>query len=379
MSTRFEYGTARIKDFEVRSGTATVKGKRPVLEVRLHGEPMTTSNRFWNSLHLRFGFTSNIFRYFSHQEVFDRISTVAPNDRVAWCQERDEEGNGHLLAVTSPSAAQMRYDDLRGLLDQYESHDVKYSNGVVRSTHSPRHGGTFQLAGDGFQNRFIVETPIDGYGRPSLYLSLLRLICSNGAVAFSKAFRSELSVGKGEDGVGFALTRVLDGFNNEDGYAALRQRFESGTRSWASVHEVNGLYKVLSRLYNRNEVKTRKMAFGGDGASEFDVSPLFQSFHKMTGDLTQVYGLSNLDALSVKRQRTLPAACKVYDLLNFASEVATHHATEQGNRTMQAYVGELISNEFDLEGTMEQFSDWRDFFIGHDKTSSTLTELHQRA
>ena len=46
----------------------------------------------------------------------------------------------------------------------------------------------------------------------------------------------------------------------------------------------------------------------------------------MTGDLQRIYGMANLDALSVKRQRTLPAACKVYDLLNFASEVATHHA-----------------------------------------------------
>ncbi len=98
----------------------------------------------------------------------------------------------------------------------------------------------------------------------------------------------------------------------------------------------------------------------------------------MTGDLTQIYGLTNLDALSSKRQRTLPAACKVYDLLNFASEVATHHASTQGNRTLQAYIGDLISGEFDLEGTVEQFSDWRDFFIGNDATTTTLTELHQR-
>jgi hypothetical protein len=378
MTIRFEYGTARIKDFEVHSGTPTVKGKRPVLEVRLNGEPMTTSNRFWNSLHLRFGFTSNIFRYFSHQEVFDRISTVASNDRVGWCRERDDEGNGHLLAVTGTNAATIPYDDLSDLLKQYETHEIKYSNGVVRSTHSPRRGGTFQLGGDGFQNRFIIETPIDGFGRPSVYLSLLRLICSNGAVGYSPAFRSELSVGKGDEGIGFALTRVLDGFNNEDGYVALRQRFESGTRSWASVHEVNGLYKCLARLHNREEIKTRKMAFGTDGASEFDVSPLFHSFHKLTGDLTQVYGLSNMDALSVKRQRTLPAACKVYALLNFASEVATHHATEQGYRTMQAYIGDLISNEFDLEGTTDQFSDWRDFFVANDQTTSTLAHMQQR-
>src|SRR5260221_348195 len=81
--------------------------------------------------------------------------------------------------------------------------------------------------GVGRESGSIIDTPIDGFGRPSVYLSLLRLVCSNGAVGYSPAFRSELSVGKGDDGVAFALTRVLDGFNNEDGYAALRQRFES--------------------------------------------------------------------------------------------------------------------------------------------------------
>ena len=117
----------------------------------------------------------------------------------------------------------------------------------------------------------------------------------------------------------------------------------------------------------------------GDGASETDASPLFHSFHKMTGDLTQIYGLANLDALTVKRQRTLPAACKVYDLLNFASEVATHHASEHGNRSLQAHIGDLISGEYDLEGTVDHLSDWRDFFIGNAETTETLASLHSRS
>jgi hypothetical protein len=98
----------------------------------------------------------------------------------------------------------------------------------------------------------------------------------------------------------------------------------------------------------------------------------------MTGDLTQLYGLANVDALSVKRQRTLPTRAKVYDLLNFASELATHHTTEMGGRVVQAYIGELISGEYDLEGTAEQFSDWRDFFVGSDQTADTLAQMNRR-
>jgi hypothetical protein len=379
MSIRFEYGVARIKDLVVSPAKDNCRKTGP-REILLNDEPVRTSNRFWTSLHARFGFTSNIFRYFSPSEVFARISETSPNDRLRWCLERNSGGRATLLAVTNPSAALMRHDDLLELLDRYGTGEVRYANGVVSSRHAPRLNPTFEVGGDGFQNKFILDTPIDGYGRPAVYLSLLRLVCSNGAIGYSPAFRSELSVGKGDEGVAFALTRVLDGFNNEDGFAALRQRFEAATRSWASVHEVNRLYQMLARLHGRGEIKGRAAvsAAGGDGASAEPASPLFTAFHKMTGDLTAIYGLANLDTLSVKRQRTLPAACKVYDVLNFASEVATHHANEIGGRVVQAFIGEMISNEYDLEGTAEQFSDWRDFFIGNDQTADTLAALNRR-
>lgn len=379
MNHRFEYGVARIKEIEVKARVDSL-GRRGVESLTLAGRPVRPSQRFWSSLHHRFGFTSNIFRYFTHTEVFERISQVAPNDQIRWCLHKDAEGDGGtLLAVTNPTAATIAHDDLVGLLGRYGTSKMRYHNGILTSEHEPRLNPVFQVGGDGFQNKFILDTPIDGYGRPAVYLSLLRLICANGVVGFSPTFRSELSVGKGDDGVSFVLERVLDGFNNEDGYAALRQRFESATRSWASVHEANKLYKVLIRVHGRGEIRGKSpiTAIGGDGASE--ASPLFHKFHKMTGDLSRIYGLASIDTLSAKRQRTLPTACKVYDLLNFASEVATHHADEAGNRTLQAYVGELISGEYDLEGTVDQFSDWQDFFVGSDDTAQTMADMNRRS
>ncbi len=381
MSTKFEYGVASIKDLRVKT-EADAAGKPMIRAITLGDRTLRPTARFWNSLHLRFGFTSNIFRYFSHAEVFQRISERSPTDRFRYCIEKPANKSAdNLLAVSNPGSAVMRHDDLLGLLDKHKTGDVSYHNGVIRSEHSPRMGGTFQVAGDGFQNRFVIETPIDGFGRPSVYLSLLRMICANGAVGYTPAFRSELSVGKGEEGVAFALQRVLEGFNNEDGFAAMRQRFESSSRSWASVNEVNKLYKLLARMANTAQVNVGAplAARGGDVAEEGVTSTsLFHSFHKMTGDLSQIYGLANLDTLSVKRQRTLPAACKVYDLLNFSSEVATHHSTEAGNRSLSAYIGDLISGEYDLEGTVDHLSDWRDFFIGNEATTDTLASLHSR-
>jgi hypothetical protein len=374
MTQRFEYGTSRIKDLQVRS-TTDKSGAVRVQEVLLEGRPVRPSKRFWTSLHLRFGFTHNIFRYFRHEEVFNRISEVNPQDRIRWCLERDDKGSETLLAVSNPSTAVIQHADLMGLLTHYQAEQVEYADGVVSSRHVPRAGGTFAIAGDDFQNKFVLDTPIDGFGRPSVYLSLLRLVCSNGTVGYSPAFRSELNVGRAGTGAEFALVRVLDGFNNEEGYAALRQRFESAARSWASVNEVNGMYRTLVRLLHRG----RAGAVGGDGAAApVPRSVVLRSFHQLTGDLPQIYGLANLDGLSVKRQRTLPTPCKVYDLLNFASEVATHHAAAEDNRTLQAYIGDLIGNEYDLEGTVDHFGDWKDFFIGNEATTSTLASFHQR-
>src|SRR5262245_58724548 len=109
MAKRFQYGTTRIKDLAVRVDRGISSHNR-LTEIILNDEPVFATERFWNSLHLRFGFTSNIFRYFSHEEVFNRISAVAPNDRIRWCLERDDDGTGRLLAVTNPTSALIEYD-----------------------------------------------------------------------------------------------------------------------------------------------------------------------------------------------------------------------------------------------------------------------------
>ncbi len=379
-ATTFEYGVSRLRDIKVCAGVNKA-GHTAVDHLTLNDRPVKPSNRFWLSLQCRFGFTQNIFKYFGHEEVFDRISKKAPNDELRWCVENSESAvMPTMLAVTNPRTSAVRHDDLCGLLNRFGNEEHSYSNGIVRSTHAPRHDSPFSIAGDDFRSKFVIDTPIDGFGRPAIYLSLLRQICANGAIAFTPAFRSELSTGKGVQGATFALVRALEGFNNEEGFAALRQRFESSTRSWASVAEVNRLYKLLLKLFHGKQLssnapsKGKSKVLGSDGASLLD-GAFFRDFHQMTGDLTEIYGLANIDALSVKRQRTLPAACRVYDLLNFTSEMATHHAGEGGARNLQAFIGQVVSAEYDLEGTTDQFASWKDFFIKDASTIDTMTKM----
>jgi hypothetical protein len=83
----------------------------------------------------------------------------------------------------------------------------------------------------------------------------------------------------------------------------------------------------------------------------------------MTGDVNRLYGLANIDAFSIKKQRALPVKCTVYDLLNFASELSTHYATPVGAGQLNAWIGGTLSEEYDMEGTKEKHSDFQDFMI----------------
>jgi hypothetical protein len=375
---RFDYTYATINDLAVETTEDKKTGRKTVDAVLVNDEPIAPSERFWNSLYARYGFNKAFFKYFDHDEVFSRISERETNDRMRMCIERDEDGAGTLLACSSPTKPVVVYDELMDTLERYGGGDVKYHDGIVESTHVPRTGGnTFSISGDAFENRFVMNTPVDGYGQPNIYLSLLRQICENGMIGMAKAFRSTLALGSGSDDVKYSITRALEGFGNDEGFAALRERFESASSSWASVAESNSLYKLLVK-------QTAGKGIGYDGASatpsmskllqmgssgpmgedkEVTGSLVIKAFHNMTGDTSRLYGLANLDALSIKRQRTLPVHCKVYDLLNFVSEVATHHANENGSRQCQAWLGNTISAEYDMEGTADKMGEFDDFFV----------------
>ena len=380
---RIEYGVTRVGDLRVEAeDPEDGRARGPVVtRVFVNDEPLRPTPRFWTSFFMRFGIGKSVFNYFDHAEVFSRLAERSPSDRLRFVVERgpaaDETGGaGTLLAVSNPTKAVVRHDDLRELLDRYDGDRITYHDGVVESHHAPRVGHRFHVAGDAFANRFVVRTPVDGFGQPNIYLSLLREVCANGMIGEAPAFRSALALGKGDDEVSYTLSRALDGFNNDEGYAALRQRFESAAESWASVHEATGLYSLLAKLTGRGGVSGGEPPrdFGTDGASAGGTfepghagTDLLKRFHKTTGDVTRLYGLANLDSLSAKRQKTLPVNCKVYDLLNFATEVATHYAKPEQARRLHAWAGGLVSGEYDLEGTADQYGDFKDFFVSDDR------------
>jgi len=362
---KFEYKNVPLQKIQVelqegeevkkaRSGkTAAIHGGKLVKAVVIDGEPIAPTDRFWNSLYARFGLNTAFFKYFSHEQVFDRIVEREAESSVRLTIERNETGDSRLLAATGLNRPVIVYDDLMEILENcgLEQGKISYADGIVTSTHDPRVGGGDQtISGDSFRNKFVLHSPIDGFGNPNIYLSLLRLICSNGMVGYAKAFQSSLALGSGSDNIRYTLMRAIDGFQNEEGYAMIRDRFELAANSWASLREHQSLYSLL--LMAQNDEKLGKAR----------ATEMRHKFEDMAGRPLEMFHREP-NMFTDKRLRTLPVECKVYDMINFATEVATHHVSEATSRKLHAWVGQLLSTDYDLEGSCDSFDDWRDFFM----------------
>lgn len=373
------------EDKQIAQGSKYLFGSKMIRNVIIDGEPFKPTARFWNSLYARFGLNRSFFKFFGHEEVFRRIAKSESNKMVRVCIERSAGGNSVLLAATGLNKPIVIYDDLLEILNQYRLEGkIGYNNGVITSTHTPRIGASeFKIGGDKFTNKFVLHTPIDGYGTPNFFLSLLRLVCSNGAIGWANAFKTTLQLGTGGDSVHYTLKRALEGFTNDEGFAQMRSRFETAQQSWASLREQQDLYKLLIRLQNDKELRQGKgfeQFAGGRLAStkkedwmKGHGAALVKAFTTMTGDPLELY-FKDPNALGLKRQRALPVGCRVYDMINFATEVATHHVSEGSSRILHAWVGEMLSNEYDLEGSCDRFDEFRDFFVGRTEAKETIRQ-----
>ena len=219
MTRTFDYGYTKVRDLYAVGERRRKSGKATISAITVEGEKAVPTKRFWKSFFVRFGISDNVFRYFEPTEVFQRISERAPDDLLRYCLERDHERPPRLLAVSHPNRAVIRYAEVLDLASRHGGHDPKYADGIVTTTHTPRSGDQpFQIGGDHFHHRFVLETPVDGFSHPKIYLSLLRQICTNGMVGYTRAFRSDVSLGKD---IAHCIGRALETYDNGEGYAAL--------------------------------------------------------------------------------------------------------------------------------------------------------------
>ena len=331
-------------DESARGGDAALPSKALI---DIGGQHCRVSDRFWKSVFARYRFGASTFRYFQPEEVFQRICAVSRDDSLRVMVEHRKNGPPVALAVSKPSDRLVTIDDVRDLARSHAAQQSHYAGGIVRCTFTPRSGEkALAIGGDEFANRFTLDVPVDGFGSARIHVALLRLVCANGAIGYHKAFCSEVPASKSPR---HTLQRAIECFDHADGFAAIRERFLASQSSWASVREAHTLY--------RQAVKVKVV----DPARK---TAALEDFDRLTGRIQEFYGLTNLDTLPVRRQRLLPVKCRVYDLVNFASEMATHVAEPADSRPLQSWIGSTLAEEFDLEGTADQAREFADLLLG---------------
>lgn len=330
---------ARIGDIRPRWTEQQLKTgvvRRRLSSIEVNGRSFKVTLRFMQSLAARFHVGPEFFRYFTPDEVFERVQNVHPRSSVRLTTDGD-----HALGMSNPAKPLVRPDDLCRLLKSQGDRlaNVHYDEGIVTTTHWLDEAD-WRIGRDVFSHTYTFETPVDGFGLPSVYLSLIRMICTNGLIGYSPVFRTDISLGKeASDGVAGPLGRAMDCFSNEEGYAALRERLESARKSEASIFEVRMLARALTRSAKQSNEATMRQ--------------IYDKLWQLTGDIAVKYGVASDEAISRKKQRMLPMDCTVYDLFTFATEVTSHRRDNLADsRQVHAWVGQTLSAEYDLEGSL---------------------------
>jgi hypothetical protein len=340
-------------------GTASARRTLSMHRVRVDGQAFQTTSRFWSSFCAKFGVAPTIFNYFAHEEVFDRIRQRRRDGAVMRMMTDVSPDGAFALSITNPNKPYVDYYGLMNVLTEQGTIGASYGVGVVSSVHKLPAGGEMKIAGEAYHPRFRLSTPIDGYGEPMIAMEFLRLVCLNGLTVASPEFMTRIPLGKSNGGdVSDALVRMIQSYSNDEGFAAVADRLAMATRSWASVREARDLGTLLERVApfwvseqpNDPQVNKRNME-------------LHARFGQTIGDLTKIYGITQLKDITDRKASVLPVPCMVSDLVNFATHTATHVLEKPGPRsTLQNWVSNAICREYDLEGSRDQVSDFKQYF-----------------
>jgi hypothetical protein len=328
------------------------------------GSQFTVTDKLWRTFSQAYGLSRNVFNYFSADEVFSRVCSKRNHDEMRLTVEEFDNvqnpsgrlyANGQALTLSRPDKAFVSVNDANSVITRYGGKGAKYQDGVVTASFDCPFPMKFVVGeqDSGYKTMFHVRMPLDGYGLPASYLMLLRLVCSNGMVAMTKAFKTEFSLGKDESSLLPALNRGISSFTNEEGFHAFRDRLVAAMGSWASLYEFLSL------------VRTINSACTADSLAASERTEILDTLEMQAKRPHLVYGLVAGDEPQARIQRVTPVEMTIYDLLNFATEVGTHCISSlHGQNRINAWVGDMITQgNFDLEGSTSSYPDFTDFFL----------------
>lgn len=292
------------------------------------GREYKPTTRFTKGLAQRMKVPLAVFDLFSPLEVVKRAAEVAPDMELRITVDDDEgkalaliEDKGHPIPAGAVEAV-MKNDPR---LAKFE-----YREGVISGIFDLKE--TWEIPKDSaYRLRVRTEVPVDGMGTPHATLGLMRLICTNGAVAEAASFRTKMEV---KDNSGAHFERLLKSFNNPQGVEMLHERLLAAIETKASVREVLVVDDFLRRQVRNAEDSMR----------------LRERLQDVAGNPCVRYGVTDIATIGVRRRTLLPVDCSVADVINFVTELKTHHAHVLKNvDAADGLVGDFYALGYDLE------------------------------
>lgn len=317
--------------------------------VEVDGTRYKATDRFKQSLSTGFQ-VPKTFRYHTPDEVFERVQRFHPraSTRLTTIGDRAYALSSPMRPLITPQLLERVFAAAGKEIKQ-----ASYSNGVMK-IQTPITGGLpVTLGSEVFGHEILTQIPLDGYGMPELYLTMLRLICTNGMVAYDPAFKTSLQIGGGLDGTSDegiidTFSRSLQSFNNEEGFESLTRRIASAAVTPASVAEVQSLRNAIDDSF----------------ANHSDAHHALKKVDETMGTLADRYRTANYDHLSTKKVRVMPMYGTVLDMFNIASEITSHQSRKLKSDRLSVFIGTKMRHEFDLEGTEAPKNyQHRDFYL----------------
>ena len=340
MPFRERFETMRVTPQKIADSVIEENGRFAGLTVE--GERYKPSQRLLKGLAQRMKVPLSVFELFTPLEVIRRAAERAPELPLRLTVDREQhqalaliEDKGVPLPAGNIEVA-MREDKR---LQQFDYHD-----GVITGRFDL--GEAWDVPGDSKYGVHVsTEVPVDGMGTPEATLATWRQVCSNGAVAEAPLFRTKLEV---KDNSGDHFRRLLRSFSNPRGVEMLHERLLAANGTKASVDEV---YQVEQLV--RRQVR--------DARSQMLLCERLQA---VADEPCVRYGVTDLGAIGERRRGLLPTGASVADVMNFVSELNTHHGELLKNQnSANGLLGNFYARSYDLEEMYPHAQPARPFYL----------------
>ena len=340
MPFRERFETMRVTPQKIADSVIEEDGRFAGLT--LEGERYKSSQRLLKGLAQRMKVPLSVFELFTPLEVIRRAVERAPELPLRLTVDREQhqalaliEDKGVPLPAGNIEVA-MREDKR---LQQFDYHD-----GVITGRFDL--GEAWDVPGDSKYGVHVsTEVPVDGMGTPEATLATWRQVCSNGAVAEAPLFRTKLEV---NDNSGEHFRRLLRSFSNPRGVEMLHERLIAANGTKASVDEV---YQV-EQLVRRQVRDARSQMLLCERLQDVADNPCVR------------YGVTDLGTIGERRRGLLPTGASVADVMNFVSELNTHHGELLKNQdSANGLLGNFYARSYDLEEMYPHTQPARPFYL----------------